>query len=332
MSNKKIDKLVDDIYPDIDENNKKIPKAVPVETSYFTSYNVMGVKMTPEQDKQNKNVWIYIMAIVIFIIVFFIVWIIIYAYFIKEPEEDIDETKYSDLNIGAYLIPEQLYAYSGKSNKKTNMSVIVGSELNDCPTGMYGDNCQFYMHDPKFYIAGIFDSNYTYDYEGEKNLSFNGTEYDKESCTALCESDCYGVIYDSSDKTCSLITSNIEATGTAYLDFSNTKQMYLKRKNRPEFSDAVIGYSGKRFLRYYLNNGESFHTNNIVRFDLGNVINLSWCPLKISNYGGKTGYFSDTEFTNENYLEHEMLYIDNGNGEYSLPLNLQISNIYILYL
>ena len=334
MSTKKnIDDLVNNIYPDIDENNKKKPKPIDVEDNYFTTYEVLGNKMTPEQTKQNKNIWTYVIVLVIVIILIFLIWGVVYTYFIKGSENTDEETDYHNLNIGAYITPEKLYVLSGRLDRKATIPTIVGFNLNECPTCKYGDSCKFYTHDPKYYIVGSFDSEYSYTYSGNRNLSFIGNESDKDSCTAICEKNCYGVIYDSSDKTCSLITSSVKATGSASLDFSNTKQMYLKRSFRPQFTDAVIGYSGFRPLRYYLNNDESFNIKKeLVRFDIGVVTNLQWCPSRISNYGGKVGYFSTTQFTTSNYLNHDMLYVDNNKGEYTLPLNLQIGNIYILYI
>lgn len=332
MSSKKIDSLVNDIYPEINEDNKKLPKAVPVEYNYETTYEVLGQTMTSYEKKQNKNVWTYVIVIIIFLLIIFVVWVVLYAYFIKDSETGDQNTDSIDINIGAYITPQQLFLITGKFNKKITEPIIIGSQLNNCSEGKYGDNCEFQIHDPKFYNIGSFDSNYVSQYIGEKNLSFNGIEIDKDSCTALCKENCTGVIYDHSNNECSLITSNVTGSGKASLNLSSDTQIYLKKTKTPIFNDSVVGYKGGKVLRYYFNNGEPFISNKIVRFDIGNVVNLSWCPLRIINYGNKIGYYSNTEFTTENYLEHDMLFIDKNKGEYSLPLKLQLSNIYILYI
>ena len=71
----------------------------------------------------------------------------------------------------------------------------------------------------------------------------------------------------------------------------------------------------------------------IIHFIPETVINIDWIPYRIANYGGYVGLYSQTEFTIDNWQDTEMLYVDEGTGEYNIPLFLQeYTSLYVLYI
>lgn len=342
-----IDKAVNEIYPDEPEtSNVKKLEQIPI-------YKPIDMSASK---KENSNVWKYIIIGVIIIIFIAIIWIVAYSYFSSsDNDETTVDTSDLDTNIGAIITDKEYYIIAGKLNKKMKEKYQLIKIANEqCPYGYYGNECQFQAHSINYYNVGSFNATYNeQNVLGQIPLSLNYSiedgSKDKNSCTSICDgrNDCKGVIYDHASSTCSLITSDIIANGNASVDFTNSTQMYLKKSERPQFTDVIIGFSGAKILRYYLSKIEQMpdlkRTKKmglkkklrlgIIHFIPNQVINTIWVPYRVVNYGGFVGLFSDKEFTIDNWKNVDMLYTDNGTGEYNIPLFLQEhKNLWVLYI
>ena len=339
---KSIDNAVNNIYPDVSE--KSINNSNNIEKSN-TDLNISDYK-----EKNYTSMWI--IGIIIVIILFFIIWIIAYNYSgnTLNTEDDIttNNPEYNT-NIGAMIQDNEYYLIASKSIKKMkNKYQLIKFKNEECNYGYYGENCNLQAHSIRYYNPGSFNSTYKSEISFlEKTLSLNydvqdGSK-DETSCTSICDFriDCKGVIYNHENSTCSLITSDIIATGEAKMDYTKCEQMYLKRSIQPKFTDLIIGFTGSKIMRYYLNNisSESYIKkkrklkNGIIHFIPEIVIKTTWNPYRIINYGGYVGLYSNIEFTINNWKEIEMLYIDRSIGEYNIPLFLQeYTNLYVLYI
>lgn len=325
-----INRSIDEIY----ETNKFLDPNDPYKIFYEGDQVILKPKINTYQynnsEKNNDiNKMKWIVGIVVFVILVFFILVILYIAFIYNYEETEDEDTWDkeepNTNTGGYI------PYTEISTIFKN--ITSGKQNNECEKGYYGENCEFQFHDMKYYNIGYLNGQYTKIDKGIVNLSFNELTKDPNSCTSLCDNDknCKGVEYDHSTNHCYLINSDISATGESYMNLSLPTQLYLNKKERPFFSDKVIGYRHSKLLRYYMESAEC--TGNVIHFPIGSVIKIDWLPTKIVNYGNCIGYYSDTEFTVDNYKNHTMLYVDDSSGSYSTPYNL-IKNLplYVLYI
>ena len=362
-STKDVDNLIKkeltDIYPEVRQSTDRDirPTAPPMEVEAFPTIEVNGYSVTADQYKEHNRVWIYIAIAVILILFLVVVWVLIYRYYDTDTSTTSTETEpdEEDINYGAMVNAKDYFILTSRTDRRMKNEYQMLSLPGDkCGYGRYGPWCRLQGHDPRYYIIGNFDAEFTTkELTGKKPLSLDyklkGGKFFKNSCTSICNmrSDCRGVVYDNDNETCSLITSDIIAKGNSSLNFASTKQTYLKRANRPHFIDKVIGFSGSRPQRYYidrenkspiLNKRHTIGTTNkvkpgVVVFTINHVIKTTWIPYRISNYGGFVGLWSTNKFTFENWHETPMDFTDNGRSEYNLPFNLQdYDQMFVLYI
>lgn len=364
---KSINKVINNIYPDVSETSKKgsldaILDASNVKPIITETYTVSGIQLDSSDYKEKSNVGMWIIGIIIVIILFFIVWIIAYNYSgdLSSTDDDTNtDTHEFDTNIGAIIKDNEYYIVAAKLAKKMKHKyqlIKIGNE--NCNYGYYGENCNFQAHSVKYYNVGSFNSKYKSEISpGQKTLSLNYSledgSKDRSSCTSICDfrTDCKGVIYNHDNSTCSLITSDVIANGESSMDYTKSNQMYLKRTIQPQFTDLIVGFAGSKIMRYYLSsvNSETIKIKSIdrnkkrgtkrnlkggiIHFLPETVTNTNWTPYRIANYGGYVGLYSQIEFTVNNWQDTEMIYVDQGVGEYNIPLFLQeYKNLYVLYI
>lgn len=210
------------------------------------------------------------------------------------------------------------------------------------------------------------------------DYEYRGGVKSREGATYICDhtEGCKGVEYDHRTHQASLIMSDIEgylspsssltvpsqpssassskvsvpssslsvpssskaSLHSVFFDFSDSKQVYLKKNERPHFMDTVFGYSGIRPLRYYMEDYEQYPdisrdrirgtngkvTPGIIRFPTNEKIEMCWVPYRIANYGGLVGEYYDSC--------NNLIFTDTMKGEYNLPLNLQMyDKMYVVY-
>uniref|UniRef100_A0A6C0BCF7 Uncharacterized protein n=1 Tax=viral metagenome TaxID=1070528 RepID=A0A6C0BCF7_9ZZZZ len=364
ISTKDVDKIINnslsELYPEIrDSTNKKtIPTTIPITNETMKSYEVLGYKLSEEQYKEGKIFLVVIIFIIILILIFFLIWILYYRYYQGEntnyetPEQSISQY---DLNFGGIINRNDYYKISGRITKKmknTHQLIPIKDEI--CKYGYYGPNCNLQAHDFNFYNAGVFKSKYTVTkLDGKYNLSLdysseNG-KYDDKSCTSTCKvsKDCKGVRYNHKEEICMLITSNIQGEGESSLNFNNENQIYLKREQRPHFTDKITGFSGSRLQRYYIDRPQEEPkikrkrilgtikklTSGIVHFKPYKIDKLNWIPTRIANFGGYVGLWSTKSFNEKSWSNTQMSYVDKGMGEYNLPTDLLDKlPVFVLYV
>lgn len=359
MTQQMIDNAVNDIYPELSKksNNKNLEEVSDESSSdefIPTAYEVDDINVS--SDNQKTNVWKYVIIAIIIIIIIAIIWYVAYNYFSTDDSDDTTtDISNLDTNIGSIISDNEYYIVSGKLKKKMKQKYqLIPISNEKCPYGYYGNECNLQAHSIKYYNIGNFNSTYTKeDLLDKRPLSLDylvedGSK-DKNSCTSICDgrTDCKGVLYDHNSSICSLITSNVVASGQSSLDFTKNTQMYLKKSERPQFTDIIIGFSGAKVLRYYLTRAGELPDLirnkkigskkklrlGIVHFKPNEVTNTVWVPYRVANYGNYIGLFSDKEFTIDNWKDIDMLYVDKGTGEYNIPLFLQdYSNLYVLYI
>lgn len=362
--NKMVDKAVNDIYPDVSEATNPAYKEslndiINVDGIATETYVVAGVPLDTTDYKEKSSMGTCIIIVIIVIVIFIIIWVIAYNYSGTDSTTDdstTTDTSEYDTNIGAIIQDNEYYIVAAKLSKKMkNKFQLIKQGNEECDYGYYGSNCKLQAHSVKYYNAGTFSSTYTSESVlGQVPLSLNynmddGSK-DKNSCTSHCDftQGCKGVIYDHDNLTCSLITSDVVASGSATINLNNSTQMYLKRNTVPQFTDIVVGFAGSKIMRYYLSGLSDKSPNlsrkkklgtkrkligGIIHFTPNTVINTSWTPFRIANFGGYVGLYSENEFTTDNWQDTEMLYVDQGIGEYNIPIFLQeYSSLYVLYI
>lgn len=358
-SKKSIYDKADEMYPDVSiKLNREVLEHLPVVDGFdpisYNSYEVAGVPLHENDYKEKSSTTKYIIIGIVLLLILFIIIIIIYNY-CSVTTDTTETSSYGDyeidVNIGAIIRDKEYYKLASSLDKKMKKKfhfVPIADEK--CGYGLYGDECQFQSHNPNYYNAGNFISTFQ-----QENISGTHTlslDYDladgsksSNSCTSICDNraDCKGLVFNHNSSTCSLITSDVVSTSDASMDYSTPVQMYLKTKVSPHFTNLVVGFSGSKPLRYYLNKQienpyflkkyKKKLRSGIMTFTTGHVEQLKWIPYRIVNHGGFVGIFSETKFSKEQWFEADLLYKDEGSGEYNLPTFLQdYSNIFVIYI
>lgn len=348
---------------------------IPASDVFTVHHEVMGV---PVNKKESKTWIYIVVILVVLVFFFLLIVIAYNYFIQTDNDTTTNETNDINANIGAMLTANEYYAMTGITNKKmvkTSQIILMRKERGDiCDYGYYtgdktqADYCSFQAHSSNYYNVGKFPMTYTKTDIGKHVLSLNYDDVNSDgitgsgarsrnSATYICDhtDGCVGVEYNHETQNASLITSNISATYPSTVispdlmdnnikinrpefDFSNTTQVYLQKKLRPQFTNVVFGYSGSRPLRYYMTHNEEepdisrYHKRGTVkniktgtiRFPNGVKREIMWAPFRIANYGGLVGKYYDSSNT--------LIYTDNQVGEYNLPLNLQkYDKLYVIY-
>lgn len=359
MSNKDIDSALNKIYPDTTykSNDYMLPQNKIFDNSY---------KVVDKPVKKDKS-WIYILIGLILLLFLIVVIVLCYGFFSTGTSDtSTTETNDENANIGAMLSSSEYYNATINFNRKLFQGaqiILEPDEIDNCEYGYYTgnsdqvnsgnlDDCHFQAHSYSYFNVGKFPMTYIKNNIGRHDLSLN---YDvntgmksRNSATSICDNTdgCIGVEYNHSTNEASLIMSNVIGTypdltnntlviKLPELDFSDERQVYLNKKNKPHFNNAVFGYSSSLPLRYYMahdNQSTTVNNNFNIKKKIPGVVIfpnnvqriLEIVPQRIINYGGLIGrYYDDTD---------KLIYTDTNTDEYNLPLDLQkYTKLYITY-
>lgn len=248
-----------------------------------------------------------------------------------------------------------------KFNLKTGISECT------CKFPYFGPYCTREFHDSE-YVSIATDSdipNLSYDVSTEKLSGVNSLSYVKtdeatnnimpgtklkqsgQSCTGICNltKNCRGVVYNNSNRTCDLITSDITLNKNIQASnlFKENPTIFLNNKGKVRVLDKVFLYSGNIPFRHWIGRHEVVPTkinpNGFVSLDIDIAIQLNWVPERIVNESHLIGIWSNNPFKNltaeinrnDVYIDKKG-YLETSAVDYSLNLPPFITNSPIIYV
>nr|QBK92978.1 MAG: hypothetical protein LCPAC403_01120 [Pithovirus LCPAC403] len=172
-----------------------------------------------------------------------------------------------------------------------------------CIVPFFGDKCTRESYNSTYFAVGNpTTSDVTFDVLSSPVVDSLSFPTDSISCTGECDMDplCTGIIFRS---TCTLLTGDVIVNTGAMIPYSMDidSTLYLKTDDRHLiFTDRVFVYTGTLPARYYLRTGVfSSSAGQMIPIFQGDIINLSFFPVKQLNVSTLTGVYSENEITQD---------------------------------